>query len=99
MGGLTIDGVFPSSLEKVAKEKKAAENPIADFKKILNESIGEVNDQLVQAEADTREMIVGKKDIHQAMISMERASISMRLLIQVRNRIITAYEEIMRMQM
>ena len=99
MGGLTIDGVFPSSLEKAAKEKRAGENPVADFKKILSESIGEVNDQLLQADADAGEMIVGKKDIHQAMISMERASLSMRLLLQVRNRIITAYEEIMRMPM
>ena len=43
-------------------------------------------------------MIVGKKDIHQAMTSIEQAHISMRLLIQVRNKVISAYEEIMRMQ-
>jgi flagellar hook-basal body complex protein FliE len=42
--------------------------------------------------------MAGTKDIHQAMISMEEAHISMRLLIQVRNKVISAYEEIMRMQ-
>jgi flagellar hook-basal body complex protein FliE len=57
-----------------------------------------VNSQLLQADQDTREMIAGKKDIHQAMISIEQAHISMRLLIQVRNKVISAYEEIMRMQ-
>jgi flagellar hook-basal body complex protein FliE len=57
-----------------------------------------VNNQLLQADVDAREMVAGKKDIHQAMISMEEAHISMRLLIQVRNKVISAYEEIMRMQ-
>jgi len=98
MNDLRIDNLFPSSLEKIAKEKQAKENPLADFKKVLTESIGEVNNQLLQADEDTREMIAGKKDIHQAMISIEQAHISMRLLIQVRNKIISAYEEIMRMQ-
>ena len=98
MSDLRIENVFSSPLEKMAKEKQAKENPLADFKKVLTESIGEVNSQLLQADEDAREMIAGKKDIHQAMISMEEAHISMRLLIQVRNKMISAYEEIMRMQ-
>ncbi len=97
MGGLSIDSVFSSPLEEVAKEKLAKDNPIDDFKKVLGESIQEVNNLLQQADEDTREMIVGKKDIHQAMISIERANLSLRLMIQVRNKIISAYEEIMRM--
>ena len=98
MSDLKIDNVFSSPLEKMAKEKQAKANPLADFKKVLTESIGEVNNQLLQADVDAREMVAGKKDIHQAMISMEEAHISMRLLIQVRNKVISAYEEIMRMQ-
>jgi flagellar hook-basal body complex protein FliE len=98
MSDLRIENLFSSPLEKMAKEKQAKENPLADFKKVITESIGEVNNQLLQADQDTREMIAGKKDIHQAMISIEQAHISMRLLIQVRNKVISAYEEIMRMQ-
>jgi flagellar hook-basal body complex protein FliE len=73
-------------------------NPLGDFKQVLTESIGDVNSQLLKADVDAREMIAGNKDIHEAMISMEQAHISMRLLIQVRNKVISAYEEIMRMQ-
>jgi flagellar hook-basal body complex protein FliE len=43
-------------------------------------------------------MVLGKTDIHQAMMTMEEAHISLRMLIQVRNKIIAAYEEMMRMQ-
>jgi flagellar hook-basal body complex protein FliE len=98
MSDLTIGNVLSSPLEKMVIEKQAKESPLADFKKILAESIGEVNNQLLQADEDAREMIEGKKDIHQAMISIEEANISMRLLIQVRNKIMSAYDEIMRMQ-
>jgi flagellar hook-basal body complex protein FliE len=98
MSDLRIENLFPSPLEEMAKETQAKENPLVDFKKVITESIGDVNNQLLQADQDTREMIAGKKDIHQAMISIEQAHISMRLLIQVRNKVISAYEEIMRMQ-
>ena len=99
MGDLTIDRMLPSPLEKMDIEKQVKGNPLADFKKVLTQSIEEANDQLLQADSDIQGMVTGKKDIHQAVISMEQANISMRLLIQVRNRIISAYEEIMRMQM
>jgi flagellar hook-basal body complex protein FliE len=98
MSDLRIENTFSSPLEKMARERQTKANPLGDFKKVLTDSIGEVNSQLLQADADTREMIAGTKDIHQAMISMEEAHISMRLLIQVRNKVISAYEEIMRMQ-
>ena len=98
MGDLRIDSGVASPLGKMAREKAVERNPLADFKKVLTESVGEVNDRLLQADEDAREMIAGKKDIHEAMISMEQAHLSMRLLIQVRNKIISAYEEIMRIQ-
>lgn len=73
-------------------------NPISDFKKVLNQSIDHLNQQLQQADQMTQEMVLGEKDIHQAMIALEQANISLRLMIQIRNKILSAYEEIMRMQ-
>jgi len=40
----------------------------------------------------------GPVDLHDVMISMEKADISLRLLVQVRNKAVDAYKEIMRMQ-
>lgn len=40
----------------------------------------------------------GEKNLHEAMLSMEKADISLRYMIQVRNKAIEAYQEIMRMQ-
>lgn len=41
----------------------------------------------------------GDKNLHEAMIAMEQADISLRYLVQVRNKAIEAYQEIMRMQL
>ena len=38
------------------------------------------------------------KDIHGTMLALEKADLSMRLMLQVRNKLVSAYEEVMRMQ-
>jgi flagellar hook-basal body complex protein FliE len=43
-------------------------------------------------------MVSGKTDIHTTMIAMEKSGISSRLLLAARNKMIAAYEEVMRMQ-
>jgi|APDOM4702015248_1054824.scaffolds.fasta_scaffold1026343_1 flagellar hook-basal body complex protein FliE len=80
------------------KSPKAVHDPLTDFKKVMNGSLREVNNLLSQADQTTQEMVLGKQDIHQAMVSIEQANLSLRLMIQVRNKMISAYEEIMRMQ-
>ena len=60
--------------------------------------MNEVNELAAESNRSVEQMVLGKMDIHQAMIAMEKAGISFKLLLQVRNKIITAYEEMMRMQ-
>ena len=75
--------------------KSAAKEIMGNFEKIFDQ----VNrDQLV-ADRRVAEMVAGKdKDIPKTMIAMEKADVSLRLLMAVRNKIVSAYEEIMRMQ-
>ena len=98
MKDLAVQGVLSSPLDQTARPKESARDPLSDFKKVLSASVAEVNQQLQQASQSAQEMSLGKMDIHNAMIDMEKASISFRLLMQVRNRAMAAYEEIMRMQ-
>ena len=54
---------------------------------------------LQQAEAKQVELLTAEnKDIHGTMIALEKADISMRLMLQIRNKLVSAYEEVMRMQ-
>ncbi|MCZ6533212.1 MAG: flagellar hook-basal body complex protein FliE [SAR324 cluster bacterium] len=66
------------------------------FSKMLNE----VNTLQVAADKKIEEFATSKeKDLHGTMIAMQKADVSLRLLLQVRAKLTTAYQEIMRTQL
>lgn len=71
----------------------------ASFLATFKKAVAEVNDLQVQAEAQARALTLGEvRDLHQVTIATEKASLALGLAIQVRNKILEAYQEIMRMQ-
>ena len=65
------------------------------FEKLLQD----VNQQQFNAAAKKVELLVTEnKDIHGTMLALEKAELSMRLMLQIRNKLVSAYEEVMRMQ-
>jgi flagellar hook-basal body complex protein FliE len=97
MDDLQVKRISSIPLEKAGPERPAAHDPISDFKKVLRQSLEEVNGLLTEANQSAQEMVAGRMDIHQAMVAMEQANVSFRLMVQVRNKMMAAYEEIMRM--
>jgi flagellar hook-basal body complex protein FliE len=70
----------------------------ADFGSKLREALDEVNQQQVKAEKTADDYASGKQnDLHGTMITMTEADVQLRLTAQVRNKVIEAYREIMRM--
>jgi flagellar hook-basal body complex protein FliE len=98
MADLKIQNQFSNLTGTGLKAQKVIHDPLSDFKKVMKGSLQEVNSLLNQADQTTQEMVLGKQDIHQAMVAIEQANLSLRLMVQVRNKMISAYEEIMRMQ-
>ena len=75
------------------------ESRLSGFSGMLKKSVEKVNALQKQADTAIDDLVLGdNKDIVQTMIMMEKADISFRLVMQIRNKIIQAYEEIMRMQ-
>ncbi|HUW60836.1 MAG TPA: flagellar hook-basal body complex protein FliE [Candidatus Bathyarchaeia archaeon] len=71
----------------------------ASFKDMLAEAIGEV--QRLQTEADTtiRQLVAGEiSDVTETMVAVEKADIAFQTMMLMRNKMVQAYEEIMRMQ-
>ena len=61
--------------------------------------LDEANQQQLRADEKKEAFLTGEnKDIHGTMIELEKAEISMKLLLQIRTKLMTAYEEVMRMQ-
>lgn len=70
------------------------------FEDMLKSFAGQVNDQLNEADKLVGEFAVGiPHDLHDIMIATEKASLSFKLLLQIRNKLLEAYQEIMRMQL
>jgi flagellar hook-basal body complex protein FliE len=94
---------FPSNLEALqdssAAPKQAAGTPSASFGQMLAQSIEDVNQLQKEADQAIDALATGQQqDIHNTMIAMEKADVAFRLLMQIRNKVITAYETIMRTQ-
>lgn len=69
------------------------------FADTLKESIGEVNRLQKDADVKMQKLATGEsKNIPEVMIATEKADIALRLMVQVRNKVINAYNEIMKMQ-
>ena len=71
-----------------------------DFMAYLNNALQEVNDLQQKAAESAAELVLGGEDyLHNTMIAYEKANLALQLTIEVRNKIVDAYQEIMRMQM
>jgi len=71
----------------------------ASFSNVLGGFIQEVSDKQNAANDAVSGLLGGKNvSLHQTMISMEEASVSFQLMVEVRNRLLDSYPELMRMQ-
>lgn len=79
---------------------KAVDEPQkGDFESHLKNALGEVNNLQRQAEQSIQQLVgEGKGDLQETMIALEKADVSFRLMMQIRNKVLDAYQEIMRMQ-
>nr|MBI3612599.1 flagellar hook-basal body complex protein FliE [Nitrospirota bacterium] len=69
------------------------------FMGTLKDAIAKVNEVQVEATQAVEKMATGEnQNVHQTMIALQKADVSFHLMMQLRNKIVTAYEEIQRMQ-
>ncbi len=101
MGDITVNPVGPMSrtLKPATEAGSAEKTDSAAFGKWLDRSIREVDRIQQEADQAATKLASGEnKDIHGTMIAMQKAEITMNLMMEVRNKVISAYEEIKRMQ-
>lgn len=96
----TIDS--PNSITLLppkAMDTSAVSKSKAGFGDMLTSMMGKVNQAQIAGDQATQKLESGDaKHLHEVMIAVEEADISLRMLVQMRNKALTAYEEIMRMQ-
>ncbi|MHB8916631.1 MAG: flagellar hook-basal body complex protein FliE [Desulfocucumaceae bacterium] len=69
------------------------------FGEMLGSALEEVNQSQIKADGMVKKFLIGEvQDIHQVTIAMEEARLMMQMAVEVRNKIVEAYQEVSRMQ-
>lgn len=92
----------PGAMDDATMQPAAAQAPAqrADFANILKSSLDSVNAQQQQAGQLSKAYTMGDDSVNlsDVMISAQKANIALQTTIQVRNKLVSAYTEIMNMQ-
>jgi flagellar hook-basal body complex protein FliE len=97
MNAISSLRILPAETDAASLQATTASEP--GFRNALRTAIDDMQQLEGQAEAKVSGVIDGNgADVHSAMIAVEKADLSFQLMMQVRNKIVSAYEEISRMQ-
>lgn len=87
---LEVDSLLPTA---------PVQQPASGFGQWFAQEVGAVSNSIVNSENDIKKLVTGEsQSLHEVMLHMEEAKLSFQLLAQVRNRLLDAYQEVMRMQ-
>ncbi len=96
-----INGVQPINPNVIVNKASSIQDKdnASSFSNVFSEAIKNVETELKQAQDLSNQLVNGEvQDLHQVMIQMEKANLGLQLTVQVRNKVVEAYQEIMRMQ-
>jgi flagellar hook-basal body complex protein FliE len=94
---MKIDAISTSQF--IESTGQLTEKTQTSFSDVLKESISKVGELEKEADQEVEKLVtMESKDIHNTMIAIEKADLTFQLMMQIRNKIIDAYQEIMRMQ-
>ena len=99
MGTTRIGGELGIQSRGSETQAEAGSSATKSFGDVLSTAIDRVDALQKQADVATEKLATGQsQNLHETMIAAEKADIALRLMIQVRNKIIDAYQEVMKMQ-
>jgi len=74
-------------------------DPLAGFGRLVGEGLRGLNESLKVNQSDLQQLALGEApNLHEVMVRLEESRIAFQLMLQVRNRALEAYQEVMRMQ-
>lgn len=94
VGHATSAGVpVPPALEGASAKSEVP------FSRLVSDMIQDTNHQHLQAQQSVRDLVTGKTDnIHEVALSAANADLAFRFVMEIRDRLINSYQEVMRMQ-
>jgi flagellar hook-basal body complex protein FliE len=100
---MAIDPVSSPSIGTLTRAGNAgatragAASPFGAFGDGLSKLIASVDSSAGEANTAVTEMVDGTGDVHHAMIALQKAEMNLQLTVQIRNKLVQAYQDVMRM--
>jgi flagellar hook-basal body complex protein FliE len=94
-----INFLLPNKLDTVSSSQEKKPEASVDFSSMLKDALKDVNGAQLEADDAVQKVLSGEtKDIHSTMIALQKADVSLKMMLEVRNKIMEAYQEVMRTQ-
>ncbi|EGA89015.1 flagellar hook-basal body protein FliE [Planococcus donghaensis MPA1U2] len=94
-----ISGIQTPFIQNQLFNNVKPENKVEGFGQIFKDALQEVSAAQNESDKLTNQLITGEvQDVHEVMIASQKASLSLQMTMQVRNKVVEAYQEVMRMQ-
>lgn len=87
-------GLRPPAAPATSSSGTSAKGGFADS---LSGLIASVDESAGEANTAIADMVQGKGDVHEAMLALQRAETTLQLTVQIRNKLVQAYQDVMRM--
>ena len=94
-----IEPITTSMVELPALSGTEKNVAAPDFANWLGEQVGDINTQLMTAETGLAQLATGETgNLHHVMLELQKAKLDFQLALQIRNKVLEGYQDIMRMQ-
>jgi flagellar hook-basal body complex protein FliE len=88
-----------SGVPQIEGASGASRTPQQTFAQVVQQLFADANNQQLQADQAVQQLALGQTDnIHQVMLALGRADLGFRTILEIRNRLTEAYQDVMRMQ-
>ena len=98
MSDIPIKNIGPIDPGSIDSSNSVKQEEGGNFESVINEAISKVSQVQDDVEKAVDELANGG-DVTNAILAIEKADMSFQLMVEVRNKLLTTYEEIMRLQM
>ncbi|MEI6244155.1 MAG: flagellar hook-basal body complex protein FliE [Acidobacteriota bacterium] len=95
--GLVPSGISGATVGSGTSGAAGAAGGGGDFSNTLKDLLGKVDDSSEAANDAVSKMVDGTGDVHEAMIALQRADMMLQMTVQIRNKLVQAYQDVMRM--
>jgi flagellar hook-basal body complex protein FliE len=94
----SLKDIYTQARADMIKQSQGEADSNASFMDFLQGALDRVNSNFIQADDAMKGFMLGKGELHEVLMSIQKANLEFRFAMQVRNKLIETYQEIMRMQ-